>query len=393
MAGEPGSSSESLGLKIEDELTTRPTATTFSTALGSRLGKRLVTDDAQGPLPEDRAVSDDPTAQRRDATKSRRLSSTAGLLIAVALLAGLAWILYARWSELQAESFRPSWWLVVSTVVALFCYNIAFAAQWRVLMNAVGVRLSTTEAAGIHLLSQAAKYVPGKVALLVGKVYLCVRQGSDVQLATVGILWAQAVVVVSGAAVVICASLLTTMPAIREHRRLLFAVCAAGAVCLHPAVVRFVVRSGSRLLPGRTRSVTMSSGVVLGLLCRFAFTWVLYGLILYWLAWGLHGVPLRYLSDFVGIMTFASVVGFLAFLVPAGLGVREFTLSLLLSAYVPGPVALGIALAHRVLATAADFVGALLSLALHAYWQAPNATGSGKGSGGEPIQPQDTQAV
>lgn len=328
-------------------------------------------DDTQGPVPDDHAASGGQPAQARGAAKGRRFASAVGLLVAVALLAGLAWILYARWSELQAESFRPSWWLVVSTVVALLCYNLAFAAQWRALMGAVGVRLSTAEAAGIHLLSQAAKYVPGKVVLLVGKVYLCARQGSDVQLATVGVVWAQAIVVVSGAAVVICASLLTTMPEIREHRSLLLVVCVAGMVCLHPAVIRFVVRFGSRLLPGHTRSVSMSPWVVLGLLCRFAFTWVLYGLILYWLAWRLHGMPLRHLSDCVGIMTFASVVGFLAFLVPAGLGVREATLSFLLSAYVPGSVAVGIALTHRVLATAADFVGALLSLALHSYWQAP----------------------
>ena len=100
-------------------------------------------------------------------------------------------------------------------------------------------------------------------------------------------------------------------------------------------------------------------------------------------------MSLRHLSDCVGIMTFASVVGFLAFLVPAGLGVREATLSLLLSAYVPSSVAVGIALTHRVLATAADFVGALLSLALHTYWQAPKATGVEEGPGEKPIRPRD----
>ena len=330
-------------------------------------------DDPQGRAPNDLAASDGPPKPGCGMVRGRGIASAVGLLVAVVLLAGLAWVLYARWSELQAESLRPSWWLVVSTVAALVCYNVALAVQWRALMDAVGVQLSTTEAAGIHLLSQAAKYVPGKVVLLVGKVYLCVRQGADLQLATVGVLWAQAMAVVSGAVVVICASLLTTMPTIRERRSLLLVVCGAGVICLHPAVVRFVVSLGSRLLPGRTRSVTMSSWVVLGLVCRFALTWVLYGLILYWLAWGLHGMPLRYLSDCVGIMTFASVVGFLAFLVPAGLGVREATLALLLSAYVPGSVAVGIALAHRVLATAADFVGSLLSLALHSYWQAPGA--------------------
>ena len=346
-----------------------------------------MTNDTQGPAPDEHATGDEHPAPARGAAKGKRVASAVGLVVAVALLAGLAWILCTRWSELQAESFRPSWWLVASSVVALLGYNIVFAAQWRALMDAVGVRLSTAEAVGIHLLSQAAKYVPGKVVLLVGKVFLCVRQGADLQLATVGVVWAQAIVVVAGAAVVICASLLSTMPAIREHRRLLLVVCAVGVVCLHPAVIRFVVRTGSRLLPGRTRSVTMSSWVVLGLLCRFALTWVLYGLILYWLAWGSHGVPLQHLSDCVGIMTFASVVGFLAFFVPAGLGVREATLSLLLLAYVPESVAVGIALAHRVLATAADFVGALLSLALHAYWQAPKATDGQDGTGEDPGAP------
>jgi len=63
------------------------------------------------------------------------------------------------------------------------------------------------------------------------------------------------------------------------------------------------------------------------------------------------GVPL---VDAIGILTAAHIVGVLAFIVPAGLGVRESILALLLVSYMPMDQAVLISLITRLWSTVAD---------------------------------------
>lgn len=291
-----------------------------------------------------------------------------GWAVGGAILVGLVWVFCQRWGQLPQGAFQGKGWLVAVGVPAFLVHGALYAAQWRRLMQALNVSLSLRAAMGIHFLSQAGKYVPGKVMLFVGKVYLCGRQGVALRTATLSVAWEQALIIISGAVVVLLSSMGAGMPVLREHRVPLLILCAAGLACLHPRVVRGVLGLLRRVWPNAPELETLSGRATIEIVLRYGLVWVLNGGLLYGLAWGLHGLSPKYAADCVGILTLGGIVGFVTLIAPGGIGVRDATMSALLSAYMPLPMAIAVSLAHRVLATAADLIALALAVGLRRHW-------------------------
>ena len=288
----------------------------------------------------------------------------AGLAVAVALLAGMMAVLVSRWQELPPGTLRVSVWTGGLAAALYLGHTVVLALLWLGVVRSLGGRLSAAEAVQIHCLTQLGKYVPGKVVLVVGKVCLAVRQRVAAALAALSAAYEQGFVLVSGALVVLVSALLAGLPMLRAYRLVLLAACLIGAACLHPRVVRLVLEGLSRLLPGQREWRVLSYEATAGLLLLYALAWVLNGAIFYLLARGLCDLPVRYLPDCIGIMVLGTILGYVALIVPAGLGVRDATISVMLSAYVPLPAAIAVSLVLRVVVTAVEALGVLLALAL-----------------------------
>ncbi|RKU30221.1 hypothetical protein C6499_06745 [Candidatus Poribacteria bacterium] len=103
----------------------------------------------------------------------------------------------------------------------------------------------------------------------------------------------------------------------------------------------------------------------LNIFASHIFLWICQGLAFFLFVRSF--VPMAWMD--AGILTacfaFAWVIGFLSFLTPGGLGVREGLLSLLLSSYMPAPQATLIALICRVWMLSAEIVLANVAFALN----------------------------
>jgi hypothetical protein len=84
------------------------------------------------------------------------------------------------------------------------------------------------------------------------------------------------------------------------------------------------------------------------------------GLDLYLLANAIYPVAFDYLPAFIGAWAATGVVGLLASYLMQGMGVTEITLAVLLSGFVPAPVAIVISIFFRILLTIGEVVWALL---------------------------------
>src|SRR3990172_11713077 len=79
----------------------------------------------------------------------------------------------------------------------------------------------------------------------------------------------------------------------------------------------------------------------------YSFNWLLAGVSFYIFIRAFYPVELHYILIISGIYAISYAAGFIIFFMPAGLGVREGTLTLLLSLFIPMPVAIGISLLSR----------------------------------------------
>lgn len=84
--------------------------------------------------------------------------------------------------------------------------------------------------------------------------------------------------------------------------------------------------------------------------------WSCQGIAFYLFVRSLDPVPFSYAGTVIACYAFAWICGFLSFLTPSGLGIREGLLALLLANYMPGPKATLVALICRVWMLSAEIV-------------------------------------
>jgi len=114
-----------------------------------------------------------------------------------------------------------------------------------------------------------------------------------------------------------------------------------------------------RCCVGTTRRIDLTYRQVLGFVGLYVGLWVLFGLAFFLFARRLTPLGwIRYLPV-TGVYALAWVIGMVSVFAPAGIGVREGVLSILLAQYLPEPTAIVAALLSRLWITLAELVCAL----------------------------------
>lgn len=287
---------------------------------------------------------------------------TGFLLIA---LAGGVWAVVSRWEEivqaLSAMSLAP----VVGAGLCSLVYVVLTMAAWRALLADMGTPLAARPALAVFFVSQLGKYLPGGVwnilaAAELGADHRIPRRRS-VSVMTVSL----AVSIATGLA--LAAATLPFAPW-QTAATYSWAVLTLPVllVILAPPVLNRLLALALRVVrrPALEHPISWR-----GLLVCTAWTL---------LAWGVAGVQVWLLAISTGMMAspatamlciggyaMAWSVGFLIVFVPAGAGVRETVLALVLAGSLSGGGAVTVVLLSRVLLTAADLglggFGVLLS--------------------------------
>lgn len=302
-------------------------------------------------------------------------------LLAALLFVGLA--LAAWWEELgrlreQVRAFpwqvEPGW-LVAATVLAVAALVVT-AVVWVGLFRASGERIGLRHGCLAWFGSNLGRYIPGKVWQLSGLTVYLKARGHGAAAALSSSVLAQVLTLLTGLAagslvgVQLLARTAGSVPA-------LVGLAVVLAVLAHPAVVRRTARlvgkwldeegargegrKGEREAAGSSvsgRHLLVAGGSMLGV-------WLLYGLGFWCLLRGLVG-PAATPGPVVatGIFAASYLAGYLVFVAPGGLVVREGAMAALLTALAPQPVAVAAAVAvtARIWVTAAELLGAGASL-------------------------------
>lgn len=255
--------------------------------------------------------------------------------------------------------------LVAFAIVGLVfvCYGLL----WQSILASFGSKIGFRESMRIWFLSQAAKYIPGKVWFAFGRVYLC--EASGVRRAVALFATGFEILLVIASAVVVYAVAALFVPEISPFGlwvKLLLIVLAIASV--HPSILnrllRKVIKDFSNL-----RLTYLGS---LFLLFMYFLTWMVYGIGFYLVSTSVvvtgastifrFGNAIERVLAMIGINAAAWVVGFLSLLTPAGLGIREGVSSLLSKRILESPYPNLIPLSARVWITICEVITILLVL-------------------------------
>jgi glycosyltransferase 2 family protein len=273
------------------------------------------------------------------------------LLVAFVGFAG--WALLHNWSDIAAALRQLSPWAVAMAFVPAFMASVVSVFVWRELLAEMGERLSLTTAAPIFYLSQLGKYLPGSAWSILMQIELSrahnVPKRTNV---TVGVL---VIAVATTTGLGMAALLLPFANGIAlRHYWWIFLILPLFLTALHPRVLGAALNLALRLTRreplARTPSWTGLSRVA-GLQ---ALVWLCLGLLTWLLLIGSGASPGRALLVAVGGYALAHSMGQLALGLPAGAGVREAVLALVLSTVVSAATAVVIALLARAILTVVD---------------------------------------
>jgi uncharacterized membrane protein YbhN (UPF0104 family) len=305
----------------------------------------------------------------------------AALLVAAGLLVAAL----ARYWNQVADSFHLlSAGGVVGSAVATVAAVGLTVLSWRAVLAALGARLPVRAATRIFFVGQVGKYIPGSVWPVLAQMELSRDYGVSRSRAAAASLIVMALAVPCGGLTAV-----VTLPFVSREALTgywwAFAAVPVFMVVLWPPVLGRLLAVAFRLLrrPALTEPLTVG-GVLAGagwLLVSFGCYGVATFLLARDLGGGVGGARLLALA--VGGYALAWTAGFLVLVLPAGAGVREAVLVLVLApAMAHGPAILLAAVA-RLLATAADLVWAAVGVVLRPRGAAGLPAADGPAGAGE----------
>ncbi len=297
-----------------------------------------------------------------------------GLLILIISAVYCVVFLVENLSSLPAlEWTSPRIYLSFSAAVGAYLASLTVSfGTWHLLLRAVGEKSSVAAALGISMISQFAKYVPGNVAHLIGRIALARRYGFDTVRVGLSMTIEVGCAVLAGFTVVAFAFVIEGAPRLAGASQLpsplTLALFASGSVIVPLVATQVLKRWRPEFLRRQLDQAAISApSATILVICFFLYllAFLILGLMLYlvvWLVFDATPAPFWLLT---GVFAFAWVAGFLTPGAPGGLGVREALLLVSLDPlYGAGP-ALGMTIGLRIVTTVGDILALVIGFLFH----------------------------
>lgn len=288
------------------------------------------------------------------------LRRAASALIVVVALGFVGATIGRNWAEVRTYEWDVDPFQLPSSALLLVAVIAWSVLVWsRVVARFRGGRTSYPALLRIWFLSSLAKYIPGKVWQFVAAAGMArdARLSPPVLLTSIAVYMGFAVLT---AAVIAAATLPPGAMGVDAPVWMLLAAALALALLLvHPAVVNRALRLVPRALGGDVLEWHASWGDAVRIVALSLAFWVFYALPFYFFLDALTEIPMRSLPLLAGINAFSFLAGYVVFLVPAGLGVREAAITVLLAPLVGGPGAAAVlAVASRLWIVVSELLAA-----------------------------------
>jgi uncharacterized membrane protein YbhN (UPF0104 family) len=265
-----------------------------------------------------------------------------GIAITVTIFYWMFKPVYLNWAAVKEPLSRMNWWYLAlgAVMFAVFLFAFRVLSWWRIL-DKFGHRLPIAPATRIWSVSELARYLPGVIWQVVGRVFLIKPYGVSGSVCTTSQILELTIFLLANLLVALACLIwlgIKLEPQLRPHLLGALLLVPVLLIFLHPKVFygifdRVMRRLGKGVIELRLRKRELFGlGVwaIAGLLWQSLAIWVI-----------VHGpLQLQFTKWWVvaGAYCLAWCAGFLAFWAPGGLGVREAVFMMAMAAALPSPV-------------------------------------------------------
>lgn len=269
-------------------------------------------------------------------------------IVGIAIFVWIGRALYLNWHKISFEELEFNYVFLILSALFHICGFLLMSITWKYTMLFLGQDIRFTHSLEILSLTRLGRYLPGKIWFAMGRAYFAKAKGIPQRTVYVSIVLE--VILQFWAAVLLFFA--TGAPVFGEGMNInlyvLGAVLIVSLVLMYPAVFNRLVNVILKRLKRQTIDFSLTIPRILVLLAMFFLIFAFHGCGFLFLIRSFYPLELAKFPVMVSIFAVAWVVGFVSFITPAGLGVREGMLSLLLTNYVPTGIGIIAALLSRI---------------------------------------------
>jgi uncharacterized membrane protein YbhN (UPF0104 family) len=271
-------------------------------------------------------------------------------MIAFAIFVFLGKMVWDHWNQVKDASFTfeviP---LILSTLIFAFSYFIQIWA-WYFITLKLRIALSPSETLKSWFYSQLGKYLPGKIWILLGRIYYYESRGKSKKSTSVALYFEMVTVIIAGGIIFLAAFVLfqETRPFYSGSQALwLVPLFILAFTSVHPQILQKAINWTLILFRREPISLSISYWDVLRILFICIVAWLVGGIGFYIFVASVYPVTAHFILFLTGALAISSTLGLIAVFAPSGLGVREGVLVYLLSFMMATPVAVIISVLTR----------------------------------------------
>jgi hypothetical protein len=304
--------------------------------------------------------------------------------VRLALQIGLAVVVFGflvltvinQWSEIQSEGVHfHVLWLIPALIILPF-YFVFSAYGWDLILRSLGYQIGFGQAQVAWGQPLLARYVPGSILYVLGRVLLSERAGVPRRISLASIVYEQAISAIS--AIVVAAYFIIKHPDLQGYpeRWAVLLLIPAAITVLSPRVFGPLANKALGAFGRDPLPELMSLRNVIALTVYYSLNWLVIAFGVYSVSRSVTFIP----YDDILLVGSAQAIGYFAALVtlvaPAGLGVRDAAFAWAVKAALPGrSFAVGslISIAVRGVTTVAElaYVGAVTVIGRRQGWTIP----------------------
>ena len=273
--------------------------------------------------------------------------------------------LISNWNRLDIDLSHINYVFIALSLLFFSLAWVAAALSWGYIIKKLEQSLDYSSAIKLWTWSQSARYIPGSVWQVVGRVYMGEKKGlgKGKTLASIAIETSNLII---SSLIVFALSLpfWPTLEGFKSYYPFLFGGFMVFGF-LHPKVFNTTTNFFVRRLDKGEKDHSYAFSEIITMLVPYLGVWLIFGLGFFFLILSLKEVGLAYVAIATGTFALSWVVGFLFVIAPGGLGAREVALVYFLGFFVSNPLAVLFAVLSRVLM----IIGEVLILGISALYR------------------------
>ena len=284
----------------------------------------------------------------------------------VIILALFVYQVKKNWAELTAYTFQLNPWLLALAFLGFMLQEMSYGLIWRTILIRLGSSLGLRTCLRIYLAAEFVRYIPGNVWHVLTRILWVGKYGVSrpIAFASMAI---ELITKLAAGILVFSISLLFWHDFGKLgsllHGSLLdilgIAIIIALFIGLHPRILNGVLNWALLRMKREPIQLTLRYSDILFITLAWCVSWIVAGTAFYVLLLALWpAAPIVAWPICIGIYAIAWDIGFVSFITPSGLGIREAAIVALFALALPLPTGLAsvIALLSRLVSTIAEAV-------------------------------------